>query len=191
VPRGYPTTARGGTRQHWARRRAIRPPHRCSTPIAGACGYLGQLWPHMATSWGKITRTEGVHQRRDWLFLAASIPFLCSLSLSLSVVVRSTRVCRGAPEEQGGTQGVLIPRLMRPQCARFLRELNDLADEQGRQTAVTAPVGPAEQSQTRSPARMSTQLPGETDIWAPRASEFEHGGDGLAREKRWSGPNRV
>jgi hypothetical protein len=36
----------------------------------------------MATSRGKITRTEGVHRRRDWLFLTATIPFLCSLSLS-------------------------------------------------------------------------------------------------------------
>jgi hypothetical protein len=107
------------------------------------------------------------------------------------VVVRSTRVYHGAPEEQGGTQGVLIPRLMRPQRARFLRELNGLADERGQRTAVTALVGPAEQSQTRSLARMSTQLPGETNIWAPRASEFGRGGDGLAREERWSGPNRV
>jgi hypothetical protein len=108
-----------------------------------------QPWT-IATPLGHTPRRIHLHRRSSpatRLAFPGGIKSPPLLSLSLSMAVRSTRVYRGALGKQGGTQGVLIPRSMRPQRARFSRELNGLAEGRGGRAADSAPWAPLD-SQT-------------------------------------------
>ena len=115
-------TGRGGTRLQRSRRRAIRTLHQRQTPIERATDFLGRLRSHSAPRRSEIARTEEVHRRRDKLTLATPDPHLCSPFSWRWCLLEPITVHWGS----GRRPGVLILESMRPQRARFTRELERL-----------------------------------------------------------------
>jgi hypothetical protein len=107
------------------------------------------------------------------------------LALSLSATVGFTRVYHGALGKQRGTQGVLIPRSMRPQTCPILAR----AERLGRRTGTTSgglyTVGPAGQLDTRTHRWALGYLRKQT--CGPRAQVSARGGNMGWREVEWDG----
>jgi hypothetical protein len=192
-------TGRGGTRLQRSRRRAIRTLHQRQTPIERATDFLGRLRSHSAPRRSEIARTEEVHRRRDKLTLATPDPHLCSPFSWRWCLLEPITVHWGS----GRRPGVLILESMRPQRARFTRELERLGRRTGTTSSSCCSTGPTRQTESH-PARTRSKsgcqagpirrrgarerVPGEADRWPP------HVGAGFAvwAAREWRngvGPN--